>query len=319
MKPITISLKPYYGHVYKNDGIFNFPEKSNPFFCSQHYFNTNGIQIATIDKCNADNSDVLVCCDVPYPWEITIWLKILIAKRKILINFESPIVNPFSQMAIFRNLFDIIFSWQTENKLPYQFEALHSKIVPFKKKKLLVAVSANKKPVWMFEKLSHYPSLYEIKLKMYRDIVKTWSNKFHLYGKGWKDSRLACVYKNTVRDKCKLLAKFKFSLVMENASANGYITEKLFDCFVAGCVPLYFGAPDVSDYIPKGCYIDLRKFSSTEQLMEFIDKMTEKKHDEYIAKIQKFINSPETLAEWSSQSFLNKIVISTKQLIYEKH
>ena len=40
----------------------------------------------------------------------------------------------------------------------------------------------------------------------------------------------------------------------------GYITEKIFDSFAAWCVPVYWGASNVTDYIPEGCFIDRRKF-----------------------------------------------------------
>ena len=40
----------------------------------------------------------------------------------------------------------------------------------------------------------------------------------------------------------------------------GYISEKIFDCFFAGTVPLYLGAPDIEDYIPADTFIDLRQF-----------------------------------------------------------
>jgi hypothetical protein len=37
---------------------------------------------------------------------------------------------------------------------------------------------------------------------------------------------------------------------MENSAARDYVSEKLYDAFTAGCVPLYMGAPNVNEYIP---------------------------------------------------------------------
>jgi hypothetical protein len=37
---------------------------------------------------------------------------------------------------------------------------------------------------------------------------------------------------------------------MENSAARDYVSEKLWDSFVAGCVPLYLGAPNVNEHIP---------------------------------------------------------------------
>lgn len=40
--------------------------------------------------------------------------------------------------------------------------------------------------------------------------------------------------------------KWMFHLVIENGSEPGYFTEKLIDCLLCECVPLYFGDPDIS-------------------------------------------------------------------------
>ena len=37
------------------------------------------------------------------------------------------------------------------------------------------------------------------------------------------------------------LRKFRFNICPENASSKGYITEKILDAFVGGCIPIYWG------------------------------------------------------------------------------
>lgn len=44
-----------------------------------------------------------------------------------------------------------------------------------------------------------------------------------------------------VEDKHKWLQNYKFNLCFENSSYPGYLTEKLFDAYNAGCVPIYWG------------------------------------------------------------------------------
>jgi GR25 family glycosyltransferase involved in LPS biosynthesis len=46
------------------------------------------------------------------------------------------------------------------------------------------------------------------------------------------------------RAKVDFLRKYKFCIAYENASSPGYVTEKLFHAKAAGCVPIYWGAPD---------------------------------------------------------------------------
>ena len=42
-------------------------------------------------------------------------------------------------------------------------------------------------------------------------------------------------------DKQKYLRNFKFNICPENASNKGYVTEKIIDAFVGGCIPIYWG------------------------------------------------------------------------------
>ena len=65
------------------------------------------------------------------------------------------------------------------------------------------------------------------------------------------------VYRGFARSKAEALSKYKFSLCFENSILKGWTTEKIFDCFFPGTVPVYWGAPDVQDYIPTDCYIDM--------------------------------------------------------------
>jgi hypothetical protein len=42
---------------------------------------------------------------------------------------------------------------------------------------------------------------------------------------------------------------------MENRNAKGYITEKILNAFMAGCIPIYYGTPDVFDIFNKRAFI----------------------------------------------------------------
>jgi hypothetical protein len=55
------------------------------------------------------------------------------------------------------------------------------------------------------------------------------------------------------------------------------VTEKIFDCFYAGTIPLYLGAKDIADLVPHEAYIDCRNFESSEQMLATIMKISEEK------------------------------------------
>jgi len=68
--------------------------------------------------------------------------------------------------------------------------------------------------------------------------------------------------------KVEFLRAYKFCLAYENAASPGYVTEKLFHAKAAGCVPIYWGAPDVElDFNMEGV-IDARGKTDDELIAE---------------------------------------------------
>ena len=64
------------------------------------------------------------------------------------------------------------------------------------------------------------------------------------------DVKLAGQWRNNTRelwddfgnDKEAYLRTFKFNICAENNNTKDYVTEKIFDAFIADCIPLYYGA-----------------------------------------------------------------------------
>lgn len=120
-----------------------------------------------------------------------------------------------------------------------------------------------------------------------------------LYGRRWSkyssaltDERLAQfkrVYRGGVKDKIDALSHAEFTLAFENAIGNGYISEKIFDAMKAGSIPIYFGAPDIDQYVPKDCYIDFRDFGSYEDLYAYLKNMSPEQKEAYRQAIRDFI------------------------------
>lgn len=81
---------------------------------------------------------------------------------------------------------------------------------------------------------------------------------------------------NHIDDKFEVLYNYKYTLVIENCSYPDYWTEKLADCILAGCYPIYCGAPNVGDYFSEGIITaDISNYESTLKLLrETINNMT---------------------------------------------
>lgn len=66
------------------------------------------------------------------------------------------------------------------------------------------------------------------------------------------------------------MSHYKFVLAIENTWTESYVTEKLFYALDSGSVPIYFGAPNVLDFVPPHSIIDGNKFKSIEELASYV-------------------------------------------------
>lgn len=80
-------------------------------------------------------------------------------------------------------------------------------------------------------------------------------------------------YRGTTPSKLPKLSEYTFCLCYENLSLKGYITEKIFDCLVAGTIPIYLGAPDIETVVPADAFIDMRRFQSYDELRRFLKQL----------------------------------------------
>jgi alpha(1,3/1,4) fucosyltransferase len=71
-------------------------------------------------------------------------------------------------------------------------------------------------------------------------------------------------------DKQSFLPGYRMNLAFENSRSPGYITEKLVEPLLAGCIPIYWGAPDVArDFNPR-CMINVADFPDFDAAVNYI-------------------------------------------------
>ncbi len=89
-------------------------------------------------------------------------------------------------------------------------------------------------------------------------------------------------------------AKYKFAICFENArDIPGYATEKLFNCLNARTIPIYWGDAATLDGVPQGCYVDMRKFKTYEELYAFLRRIDEKEYAQYLKRIDAYLKTAE--------------------------
>ena len=68
-----------------------------------------------------------------------------------------------------------------------------------------------------------------------------------------------------------VLWSYKFYIAFENSEQPGYMTEKLWQGLKVGSVPIYWGAPDVLEFLPDpAAIVNARDFDSMEALAEYV-------------------------------------------------
>jgi hypothetical protein len=119
---------------------------------------------------------------------------------------------------------------------------------------------------------------------------------FHLYGYGWDQpvhradrTTQAAVHRANrgeiapgLRAKRAVLSRYRFAICFENTVFPGYLTEKLFDCLLAGCIPVYWGDPTVAGQAPPACYIDYRQFDNLAELDRYLRQMGPEEAQRYL-------------------------------------
>ena len=119
------------------------------------------------------------------------------------------------------------------------------------------------------------------------------------------ESRLTAarkVYRGFAKSKPQTLGSYTFALCFENSILKGWITEKIFDCFFAGTIPVYWGAPDIHDHIPKDCYIDMRQFQNYGELRSHLKTLDQHSIQQYREAARDFLRSPR-FQQFTKQAF----------------
>lgn len=73
---------------------------------------------------------------------------------------------------------------------------------------------------------------------------------FDLYGRYGKIIQRISSYRGFSAIKYQTIGNYKYSLTIENTNEDWYISEKIFDALLCGCMPIYHGTERIFDLIP---------------------------------------------------------------------
>jgi alpha(1,3/1,4) fucosyltransferase len=274
-------------------------------------FSDIGIEINTRDR-NSDH-------DIEF--EVYVEGQALTERKvpKYLLALENPHINPLNASKEYCLQFNHVFTWNPFiGELPNSTvlmapNELRIQAIPTFAERALFSclINANKR-----FKTYELNDLYEERLKVIRWYEAYHPIDFELYGLGWDKPSPAFTtaekllrrvnrlrsqllayrpfpsFVGPIANKDTVLLNAKFSFCYENVKdLPNYITEKIFDSFMAGCVPIYWGANNVTNYIPQECFIDRRDFDSMETLHRFLKGIDSSKYQSYQDAIAHFLQS----------------------------
>jgi hypothetical protein len=258
------------------------------------------------------------------------------AARAYVYLYENPLIRPLNRDRSALSRYARWFTWDGELLAdpravrllyPNRFE-MREWPDPAERTLFCVLVASNKALAIVDPR-----DQYQARVRILEWYERTTPQDFHLYGRGWErpaalpgrwgricnqfrklwhrfrpTSSPYATWRGPVDDKIALLRRARFCLAHENCrDLPGYVTEKLFDCFRAGCVPVYVGPAEIADLVPADCFIDARSFATPAELDAHLRGIDDGAYRAYQARIRAFLASPQA-RPFSQEAFVDTIV-----------
>lgn len=237
-----------------------------------------------------------------------------------LLMLENPLVHPANANLAALKQYKLVFTWNDDlvngrNFIKIGLPNTVRSIVPdgYRDRPHLCCMIANNKSLLKADSRD----LYRERVKTLKWFELNAPGQLVLYGQDWDmpplltgligpiQRRLFRIirryyrfkgfnsYRGQIPAKRDALLQARFCICYENVrDLPGYITEKIFDCFLSGCVPIYWGASNINEHVPPECFIDRRNFASHGELLSFIQGMPEHEFIRYQTAIASFLDSP---------------------------
>lgn len=322
---------------YLNNKIFDLEDKEfnrdncmYPFFLLRDRLREMGIDLATSDIYPPDDAEFVLYNEMPkrLPSKSNI-------NKSFLMLFESQLIRPDNWDKKKHAYFRKVFTWRDDfidDKKYFKINFPQEIYLPVEsnlknKEKLCTLIAGNKLK-------AHPLELYSKRVDAIRWFENNHPEDFEFYGFGWEKfttsnrylnfilSKFPAIqkylansyktYRGSVISKRQTLPKYKFAICYENArDIPGYITEKIIDCLMAGCIPIYWGANNITEYVPSQCFIDKRAFDTYEALYAYISTMNDEVYNRYLEHINIYLNSERSLifsADYFVQTLLSELL-----------
>jgi alpha(1,3/1,4) fucosyltransferase len=214
--------------------------------------------------------------------------------------------------------------------LPYPDDRINEELWHRQDRKFLLMMNHNKLPA------VYWHELYSERMRAVEYFAR-W-NEIDLYGKGWDGPSFQMgwarlpgsvqkmrrelqrqwqrvrpvpvleaarrVYRGAASSKLETTSQYTFMLCFENVVLKGWVTEKIFDCFMAGTIPIYWGATDIETFVPADCFIDMRQFKGYGELRSYLKSLDPKSIERYRQNGRAYLSSAQ-FQPFTKQAFVD--------------
>ncbi len=310
-KALLLVPKPFTNEtVFDSKSKYNSDGLMESLISLKKQFAEAGIELIANDRIDSEKYEFHLYSNIPAKN-----VKQIDSSKSYLILLETDLIMPWNWDLENHKKFKKIFTWNDEiidNKRYFKYNSGRAGVTEWKsydeRSKLCTLISGNKS-------VNHPLELYSLRKEYIEYFENGKEEYFDFYGQGWDKyyfkgpkvvralNRITSLqkamapryktYKGVVARKIDVLRNYKFSICFENGRdlPNGHISEKIFDSMAAGCVPIYWGAHNITDYVPEGCFVDYRKFSSKDDIFNFMKDMPKARFEEYLESMRSYMSS----------------------------
>ncbi|MGB0908535.1 MAG: glycosyltransferase family 10 domain-containing protein [Maricaulaceae bacterium] len=159
-------------------------------------------------------------------------------------------------------------------------------------------------------------TLHHQRYKFVMELKARMGDDFNVFGRGIRP----------ISDKAEAMDDYRFHIAIENHIEPGHWTEKISDCFLAYCIPLYYGPPDIQNDFPADSVIPIDIFDVDGALDIIRREVSEQSYAKRLPALQKAremvlskYNLMHAIAKIVEERHNPKATVDDNSYIYGRH
>lgn len=128
---------------------------------------------------------------------------------------------------------------------------------------------------------------HRLRMSFLDKFMKKYPDRLHLYGRGTERHG----GDGFTNKRSELFFSHRYVFGFENSWQNGYATEKIYDAILAGCMPIYWGCPNLEEFLPEGSFIrlNIKEEDAVDKVIDIIESDYREQHLDALKQARELI------------------------------